>query len=464
MNKKYQFFISSTYEDLKEERQAAIQAVLTLNQFPVGMEMFSAADEEQWGIITEAIDSSDYYILIIGNSYGTIIDDGSDKGISYTEKEYNYAAEKKIPVLAFLIDKSLEQFSSAIMKDEKEKAKLEKLVLFKDKVKDSHHTVKFWHSADNLEAEISQSISKAIARGKRPGWIRTTDFDVDKSLAEITRLTERVHMLEGQLSDLRMKDSRKPELYIECLKDYDMDGNEIDDDSEAEITDDGVIHFHVSKVDVSDVIDSDGQVVYKNEIAEECVATYDEVRLFRYLCKNSHAIIYRICNTGNLKATDVRVRMEFPNNLMTISARELNEFLCPQMGYAQGAYENRNRLFWEPRVKSNKGEKEVAEDGTEKVAEQESTQTENDKFVSIDELITSDDISNLLDPADFNEVVSIFPGEISAEFPDVKHHDSEVIRGAYILPLAAGTYEIRCSILCNESPDEITQMIRIVVD
>lgn len=45
LEKKYQFFISSTYEDLKEERNKAIQAILTMNQFPIGMEMFSAADD-----------------------------------------------------------------------------------------------------------------------------------------------------------------------------------------------------------------------------------------------------------------------------------------------------------------------------------------------------------------------------------------------------------------------------------
>lgn len=45
LEKKYQFFISSTYEDLKE-RNKAIQAILTMNQFSIGMEMFSAADDD----------------------------------------------------------------------------------------------------------------------------------------------------------------------------------------------------------------------------------------------------------------------------------------------------------------------------------------------------------------------------------------------------------------------------------
>ena len=51
MEKKYQIFISSTYEDLIEERKKVQDTILSMYQFPIGMEMFSAADEEQWEII-----------------------------------------------------------------------------------------------------------------------------------------------------------------------------------------------------------------------------------------------------------------------------------------------------------------------------------------------------------------------------------------------------------------------------
>ena len=104
MEKKYQFFISSTYEDLKEERGKAIQTILSMEQFPIGMELFSAADEDQWTIISQTIDTSDYYVLIIGRRYGSIIPEGNvDAGISYTEKEFNYAISRNIPVLAFIL-------------------------------------------------------------------------------------------------------------------------------------------------------------------------------------------------------------------------------------------------------------------------------------------------------------------------------------------------------------------------
>ena len=103
MEKKYQIFISSTYVDLKDVREKVRDAILSIYHFPVGMELFGAADEEQWEIIQETIDSSDYYVLIIGQRYGSIISSGSDAGISYTEKEFRYARQKGIPILAFII-------------------------------------------------------------------------------------------------------------------------------------------------------------------------------------------------------------------------------------------------------------------------------------------------------------------------------------------------------------------------
>jgi len=58
---KYQIFISSTYDDLKNERAQVIKSILEMGHIPVGMEMFSAADDEQWKIIQRQIDESDYY-------------------------------------------------------------------------------------------------------------------------------------------------------------------------------------------------------------------------------------------------------------------------------------------------------------------------------------------------------------------------------------------------------------------
>jgi hypothetical protein len=59
MEKKYQIFISSTYTDLVDERDMVTKAILEMSHIPVGMEMFSAGDEQQWQIIQRQIDVSD---------------------------------------------------------------------------------------------------------------------------------------------------------------------------------------------------------------------------------------------------------------------------------------------------------------------------------------------------------------------------------------------------------------------
>src|SRR5712692_11805208 len=96
--KRYQVFVSSTFQDLQEERQEVMQALLELDCIPSGMELFPAADEDQWSLIKRVIDDCDYYIVIIAGHYGSM----GPEGKSYTQMEYEYAVEKSIPVFGFL--------------------------------------------------------------------------------------------------------------------------------------------------------------------------------------------------------------------------------------------------------------------------------------------------------------------------------------------------------------------------
>lgn len=103
------------------------------------MELFGAANEEQWQIISETIDSSDYYVLIIGQRYGSIIPDGlPDAGSSYTEKEFRYAVKKGVPILAFLIDDNVDVKPRFM-----DTKNYDKLIEFKDLVK-KDRLVEWW--------------------------------------------------------------------------------------------------------------------------------------------------------------------------------------------------------------------------------------------------------------------------------------------------------------------------------
>ena len=98
MAKRYQVFVSSTFDDLESERQAVRQSLLELGCIPAGFEPCPAADDDQWTLIKRAIDDCDYYLAIIGGRYGSI----GPSGKSYTQIEYEYAISRNKPVIAFL--------------------------------------------------------------------------------------------------------------------------------------------------------------------------------------------------------------------------------------------------------------------------------------------------------------------------------------------------------------------------
>lgn len=87
---RYQVFVSSTYDDLRAERQQATQAILEAGFFPSGMELFPASNDAQWELIKRVIEESDYYVVIVAGRYGSLC----PEGMSYTEMEYDYAVRK----------------------------------------------------------------------------------------------------------------------------------------------------------------------------------------------------------------------------------------------------------------------------------------------------------------------------------------------------------------------------------
>ncbi len=167
---RYQVFISSTYRDLKDERQAVMKAVLKANCFPAGMELFPATDEEQFRFIKRVIDQSDYYLLIIAGSYGT--EDAS--GLGFTEREFDYAVERGIPVTA-LLHRSPDQLM--LKNSETDPERRRKLERFRDKA-GKGRLVEYWESANELPALVSNCLLHEITTNPGIGWIRADQIPV----------------------------------------------------------------------------------------------------------------------------------------------------------------------------------------------------------------------------------------------------------------------------------------------
>jgi hypothetical protein len=195
MEKRYQVFVSSTYADLKEERQRVSQALMEMDCIPAGMELFPATDEEQWEFIKRIIDDCDYYLLIIGGRYGST----TDEGISYTEKEYDYAVENGLKVIALLHENPDD---IPVGKSDISPELREKLQAFRDKVS-GNRLVKFWKEAKELPGLVALSLSKTIKMFPATGWVRASAVTNEELLGELNELRKKNSTLKAELSKIQ---------------------------------------------------------------------------------------------------------------------------------------------------------------------------------------------------------------------------------------------------------------------
>ena len=192
MNKRFQVFVSSTYSDLIEERKSISQTLLQLDCIPTGMELFPAIDEEQFEFIKKIIDDSDYYLLIIGGRYGTL----TSEGVSYTEKEYHYALEKGIKIIALLHENPDTLPLNKSENDEKARTKLE---VFRETVSQGR-LIKFWNTPSELPGLVAISFSQTIKTYPADGWVRASSFPTTSNLIELEELKKENEQLKIKLS------------------------------------------------------------------------------------------------------------------------------------------------------------------------------------------------------------------------------------------------------------------------
>lgn len=179
INKIFQVFVSSTYEDLKEERKKVQETLINNNCLPRGMELFNASDKSQWKVIADVINDCDYFVLIVGGKYGTI-DEAINK--SYTQKEFEYARKKKIQIIAF-IRENIDHLPA--IKVERDRERIEMLKKFTDEVK-KNRMVLFWENESELALKLYNSIEEAKIKLPRTGFVRSNEIPAKFFNKEIT--------------------------------------------------------------------------------------------------------------------------------------------------------------------------------------------------------------------------------------------------------------------------------------
>jgi hypothetical protein len=215
--KKLQVFVSSTFSDLQEERQAAVEAILTAGHIPAGMELFAAGDESQMNVIKRWIDESDVYMLILGGRYGSI-EPKTQK--SYTQLEYEYAVEKNKSLFAVVIDekyleKKIKKFGSSVI----EKDHSEKLNSFRKQILTK--MVRFFSDPKEIKLAILETMAEFSRRDDLVGWVPGNEAINSGVIAEeIARLAKENAELQLQIKNLSESTSRYNGLTFEEIYEF----------------------------------------------------------------------------------------------------------------------------------------------------------------------------------------------------------------------------------------------------
>jgi hypothetical protein len=204
MTSKLQVFVSSTFQDLTKDRQAAVEAILKAGHIPAGMELFTAGDKSQWEVIQRWITDSDVYMLILGGRYGSV---EPSSGLSYTELEYDFAVASGKPHFAVIItEDSLEarvkELGTAVLEEDN----LDKLKAFRKKVLGKMSS--FFADHKDVKLSVLETLPQLAAEYELKGWVRASEIPDTKALADEL---SKVHAENRQLRDTLAQQAKQLE-------------------------------------------------------------------------------------------------------------------------------------------------------------------------------------------------------------------------------------------------------------
>lgn len=155
-------FVSSTYEDLKDYREAVRDAIISRGYQPIMMEYFTPeGTEPPKHECFKRLREADIVVAIYAFRYGHIFE-GDDKSI--TELEYELAISKKKKIFFFMPDDELEKIWPKQFREGEEK-----LQQFKEKNRKNYY-VQFFKNEDDLKFLVTKTLP------------RDTRLDVNKAL------------------------------------------------------------------------------------------------------------------------------------------------------------------------------------------------------------------------------------------------------------------------------------------
>jgi hypothetical protein len=192
MIKKHHIFLSSTTDDLKNERQELEGIIWNLGHIPVTMGSIDIKDKTGQRLIKKNIEECDYFLSLVAHKYG------AEKRPSAPETEFNHAVKAGIPVIALIIDEKARWKAS---KKEKEASLIKTLENFKDKLR--NYPYETWTTTAELRQKAQTILVQEINLNPRQGWVRS-DQTIQPAVAnELARLSRENEDLKGRFRLLK---------------------------------------------------------------------------------------------------------------------------------------------------------------------------------------------------------------------------------------------------------------------
>jgi hypothetical protein len=191
-DKRYQVFISATYLDLREERGVLSQALPTLGCLPTTVEAHSQSLSTMVSI-RRRIDESDYFILLVGSRYGSLM----PSGVSYTHMEYVYAATKQKPIIILMHESP--ETRAADLQEQQVEGKLKFSDFRKVLMREQPNNIFYWRDSIDLANVLRNAIPALIRRHPSLGWVRVGNSAGSAELEkQCAALKKRVQELEQE--------------------------------------------------------------------------------------------------------------------------------------------------------------------------------------------------------------------------------------------------------------------------
>jgi ppGpp synthetase/RelA/SpoT-type nucleotidyltranferase len=177
-------FLSSTFADLQEERQAARDAIDRAGYRPVFMESFTTDTVKPAQFVSQLVNTSGVFVLVLGSRLGS---KERTSGKYFVELEYEAAITTAIPVHILLSSDSRLVPESLKPPSASEHARISKF----RKHLETTHTVRYWKSALELQHEVFVSLSqRRSVRRSTESPHHKPDFDTIPTTAPLSPVAD----------------------------------------------------------------------------------------------------------------------------------------------------------------------------------------------------------------------------------------------------------------------------------